>query len=51
MYKLLVRRCPCDKWTFWTETNSIDKLVANIQVIEKYGWQWKVKEEIITEES
>ncbi len=44
MYRLFVRRCPCEKWSFWTETVSIDALVTNIQVIEKYGWQWKVRE-------
>ena len=44
MYNLFVRRNPCEKWSFWTETMSIDALVYNIQVIEKYGWQWKVRE-------
>lgn len=44
MYRLFVRRNPCEKWSFWTETVSIDALVANIQVIENYGWQWRVKE-------
>lgn len=44
MYQLYVRRNPCEEWSFWTETVSIDALVYNIQVIEKYGWQWKVRE-------
>ena len=44
MYKLYVRRNPCEKWSYWTVTDTMEKLVAHIQVIEKYGWQWKVKE-------
>ena len=43
MYKLYVRRNPCEKWSYWTETDSIERVVANIHVIEKYGWQWKVR--------
>ena len=44
MYRLLVRRTPCDRWSFWTETKSILVIVDNITIIESYGWQWKVKE-------
>ena len=43
MYKLYVRRNPCEKWSYWTEAASIETLAAHVQVIEKYGWQWKVK--------
>lgn len=43
MYKLYVRRTPCEKWSYWTVTDTIAKLVAHIQVVEKYGWQWEVR--------
>ena len=42
MYKLYVRRNPCEKWSYWSHANTLETLVANVQVIEKYGWQWKV---------
>ena len=44
MYRLYARRCRCEKWSFWTETTNFKKLIKNIQVIERYGWQWRVKE-------
>lgn len=43
MYKLYVRRNLCEKWCYWTATDSLDKLVANIQEVERYGWQWEVR--------
>ena len=45
MYKLYVRRTPCEKWSFWATAKSLETLIANIQVIERYGWQWKVKDD------
>lgn len=42
MYKLYVRRNPCEEWSAWTQTDSIITLAANIQVVEKYGWQWQL---------
>lgn len=44
MYRLLVRRNPCEKWTFWTETKNIFVIIDNVAVIESYCWQWKVIE-------
>ena len=44
MYRLLVRRTPCEKWSFWTESQNILIIVKNVEVVERYGWQWKVKE-------
>ena len=49
MYKLYVRRNPCEQWSFWTSAESIELLVANVRVIEKYGWQWNVKGDEQTE--
>lgn len=45
MYKLYVRRNPCEKWSYWTNAKNIEALAANVKVIERYGWQWKVKGE------
>ena len=44
MYRLFVRRSPCEKWTFWTESKNILVIVKNVEVVEQYGWQWNVKE-------
>ena len=44
MYRLFVRRTPCEKWSFWTESSKIIVIVKNVEVVERYGWQWKVKE-------
>ena len=43
MYKLYVRRNPCEKWCYWARTDSLDILAANIEIVEKYGWQWEVR--------
>ena len=43
MYKLYVRRNPCEKWCYWTATDNMDRLVANIEIVERYGWQWEVR--------
>ena len=44
MYKLYVRRNPCEKWSFWTTAENLETLVVHVQVIERYGWQWSVEE-------
>ena len=43
MYKLYVRRNPCEKWCYWTCTDNMERLVDNIQIVERYGWQWEVR--------
>lgn len=43
MYRLYVRRNPCEPWTAWTETYSITVLAQNIEVVERYGWQWSLE--------
>lgn len=42
MYRLYVRRNPCEPWSAWAETDSIIVLATNIEVVERYGWQWSL---------
>ena len=44
MYRLYIRRTPCEDWSVWKESHSILVIAKNVEVIERYGWQWNVKE-------
>lgn len=42
-FRIFARRSDSDGWTIWTSTSNADVCDRQIQIIESYGWQWKVR--------